>query len=74
MVTDAFEQGRLAFRHNHPMSACRYPVGSDLRAQWMAGWNTARNAAPGGDGSAHPGMMSDARRVGDLGRPAAHES
>ncbi len=46
MSMDAFEQGKQAFRHNHPMSACDYPVGSSLRAEWMAGWTASRNAAP----------------------------
>lgn len=47
MSMDAFEQGKQAFRHNHPMSACEYPVGSTLRAEWMAGWTASRNAEPG---------------------------
>ncbi|NDW06152.1 Rmf/CrpP family protein [Jiella pacifica] len=74
MTTDAREQGRLAFVNNHPMSSCEYPVGSDLRAEWMTGWQAAQNAAPKGDGASHPGMMADARRAATLGRPQAHES
>ncbi|MBO0906351.1 ribosome modulation factor [Jiella sonneratiae] len=73
MTTDAYAQGRMAFEHNHPMSSCQYPVGSDLRGKWMDGWHAARNAAPAGDG-AHSGMMADARRAASLGRPDAHES
>ena len=46
MIKDAFNQGRLAFQHNHPMSACEYPVGSSLRAEWMSGWTTASNSLP----------------------------
>jgi hypothetical protein len=46
MRTDARDQGRLAFDHNLPMSSCTYPVGSTLRAEWMEGWNAARNARP----------------------------
>ncbi|WP_185984963.1 Rmf/CrpP family protein [Aureimonas mangrovi] len=46
MTKDAFAQGKLAFEHNHPMSSCEYPVGSSLRAEWMAGWTEASNAKP----------------------------
>lgn len=46
MRTDARDQGRLAFDHNLPMSSCTYPAGSTLRAEWMEGWNSARNARP----------------------------
>lgn len=46
MAKDAFAQGKLAFEHNHPMSSCDYPVGSSLRAEWMAGWTEASNARP----------------------------
>lgn len=46
MANDAFSQGKLAFEHNHPMSSCDYPVGSSLRAEWMAGWTEANNARP----------------------------
>ena len=74
MTTDARQQGRLAFVNNHPMSSCRYPVGSDLRANWMAGWQAAQNAAPKGGGASHPGLMADARRAAGGDRPAAHES
>ena len=74
MSTDAYEQGRLAFQHNHPMSSCKYPVGSPLRAAWMDGWTTARNAAPGGASSDHPGMMADARRAARVGQPDVRES
>lgn len=74
MVTDATKQGRDAFQHNHPMSSCKYPVGSPLREQWMAGWHEAQNAAPRGAGVAHPGMMGDARRAAHLDKPSAHES
>lgn len=73
MITDARAQGRLAFANNHPMSSCHYPVGSDLRAEWMAGWQAAQNAAPRG-GNSHPGMMADARRASSLNQPQAHES
>ncbi len=47
MATDAFHQGKLAFQNNHPMSSCEYPVGSSLRAEWMAGWTESRNTDPG---------------------------
>ena len=73
MTTDARAQGRLAFANNHAMSSCQYPVGSDLRTQWMAGWQAAQNAAPQG-GASHSGLMADARRAGSLDRPHAHES
>ncbi|BDA82713.1 hypothetical protein Sa4125_02550 [Aureimonas sp. SA4125] len=46
MRTDARDQGHLAFTSNLPMSACGYPIGSTLRAEWMEGWNSARNARP----------------------------
>ena len=67
MVTDAYEQGRLAHRNNHPMSSCKYPAGSSLRAQWMDGWTQARNAAPKGE--PHAGMMADAGRARSVGQP-----
>lgn len=74
MSTDAFHQGELAFRNNFPMSSCEYPAGSSLRAAWMEGWTTARNAAPTGTGH-HAGMMKDARTATNLGRhDAPHES
>ena len=47
MAADAFHQGKLAFQNNHPMSSCEYPVGSSLRAEWMAGWTESRNTDPG---------------------------
>ncbi len=79
MITDAREQGQLAFRHNHPMSACDYPVGSPLRTDWMSGWTTARNAAPGSrhdekSTEKHPGMMGDGTEEQNLnqrGNPKA---
>ena len=74
MTTDAREQGRLAFANNHAMSSCQYPVGSDLRAEWMAGWQAAQNAAPKGLRASHPGLMADAHRASSLDRPQAHES
>jgi hypothetical protein len=46
MSKDAFAQGKLAFAHNQPMSACEYPISSSLRKEWMEGWTSARNAAP----------------------------
>ena len=56
------------------MSSCEYPAGSSLRAAWMEGWTTARNAAPTGTGQ-HAGMMKDARTATNLGRhDAPHES
>jgi len=64
MVTDAYQQGRLAFQNNHPMSACSYPVDSTLRAEWMRGWNEARNGDPAaGAPDDHPGMMGEARKA-----------
>lgn len=42
MSISAFEQGKLAYKANLPMSACDYPRGSDLRAQWLAGWTSLR--------------------------------
>ncbi|MBO0664101.1 hypothetical protein LQ948_15815 [Jiella sp. MQZ9-1] len=74
MITDAHQQGRLAFAKNHPMSACDYPQGSDLRAQWMDGWTEARNAAPQAGSAPRPGLMRDARRAGRIDHPTAHES
>lgn len=44
MIKDAYAQGKLAYGHNHPMSSCQYPVGSSMRAEWMAGWTQASNA------------------------------
>ena len=69
MAADAFHQGKLAFQNNHPMSACEYPVGSSLRAEWMAGWNESRNTEPGHfrsetadeRASASGGTLGDAR-------------
>ncbi|MBC8129005.1 MAG: hypothetical protein H7Y08_01635 [Rhizobiaceae bacterium] len=46
MSNDAGLQGKLAFDHNLPMSACNYPNGSTLREDWMKGWTQARNARP----------------------------
>ena len=61
--TGAFDQGKLAFQNNHPMSSCDFPVGSGIRQEWMSGWNEARNASPNGEGrqgvDPHPGMMGD---------------
>ena len=79
MITDAREQGQLAFRHNLAMSSCEYPVSSSLRADWMAGWTTARNAAPGGkkeetSKDKHPGMMGDGteeQNLNQTGNPKA---
>ncbi|HEX2017795.1 MAG TPA: Rmf/CrpP family protein [Aurantimonas sp.] len=73
MSTDAYEQGKLAFQHNHPMSSCEYPAGSTFRAAWMEGWTEARNAAPG-EGGERPGMMSDAKRATRVGQSDVHES
>lgn len=74
MITDAREQGQLAFRHNYPMSSCNYPISSSLRADWMAGWTAARNAAPGrktdqGPIEKHPGMMGDGTEEQNLNQP-----
>ncbi|MBB3997395.1 ribosome modulation factor [Aureimonas pseudogalii] len=49
MATDAFQQGRTAFAHNIPKSACEYPKGSTLRTQWMDGWTQGLNARPAHD-------------------------
>ncbi|MBB4003927.1 ribosome modulation factor [Aurantimonas endophytica] len=73
MSTDAYEQGKLAFQHNHPMSSCEYPKGSPLRQAWMDGWTEARNATPAGSGD-RPGMMADARRATRVGQSDVHES
>ncbi|KAB0678778.1 Rmf/CrpP family protein [Aureimonas leprariae] len=78
--TDAYEQGKLAFQNNHPMSSCEFPVGSTLREDWMNGWNGARNASPTGDGpqgDQHPGMMGDGTEEQNLnqkGNPSARIS
>ncbi|WAJ30535.1 Rmf/CrpP family protein [Antarcticirhabdus aurantiaca] len=74
MATDAFEQGKLAFAHNIPMSACEYPVSSSLRSDWMSGWTQARNASPS---TGHPGMMGDGTEEQNLnqrGNPEARIS
>ncbi|MFD2236735.1 Rmf/CrpP family protein [Aureimonas populi] len=63
MAKDAYAQGKLAYEHNHPMSSCEYPVGSSLRAEWMAGWTQASNTDP------KRGQVPAARREGT--RPAA---
>jgi hypothetical protein len=74
-MTDAYQQGRLAYQNNHPMSGCAYPVDSTLRAEWMRGWNEAHNAHPGsGSPGEHSGMMADSERVRNFGRPEAHET
>ena len=75
MPTNAFDQGKLAYRNNFSMSSCDYPTGSTLRDEWMKGWTQAR----GDDerkthGESSKGLMSDARRAKDLGRSSAHES
>ncbi|WP_152048077.1 Rmf/CrpP family protein [Aureimonas psammosilenae] len=81
--TSPFEQGKLAFKHNHPMSSCDFPVGSGVREEWMRGWTEARNASPVGDGqetqagNSHPGMMGDGTEEQNLnqkGDPSARIS
>ena len=64
MATDAYQQGKLAYQNNHPMSSCGYPVDSTLRADWMRGWNAAQNADPStGAPERHSGMMGEARKA-----------
>ncbi|MEX6505940.1 Rmf/CrpP family protein [Jiella sp. M17.18] len=67
MATDAYQQGKLAYQNNYPMSGCSYPVDSTLRAEWMRGWNEARNADPATGGSGErSGMMGDARKASHI--------
>ncbi|RFC64992.1 hypothetical protein DYI37_03760 [Fulvimarina endophytica] len=63
MSTSAFEQGKLAYRANLPMSACEYPQGSDFRTQWMAGWTHCQRTDEA-RGHAEPAsdMMADVAR------------
>lgn len=68
-MKDAFAQGKLAFEHNHAMSSCDYPVGSSLRAEWMAGWTQASNTRPQ-DGRNGGGQMP--RDTGDDREATAH--
>ncbi|EAU43352.1 hypothetical protein FP2506_10921 [Fulvimarina pelagi HTCC2506] len=60
MSTSAFDQGKLAYKANLPMSACEYPRGSKNRTEWMAGWTQLRR---NDEGKIHPepqaGMMTD---------------
>lgn len=76
MSKDAFAQGKLAFEHNLPMSSCDYPVGSSLRADWMAGWTEANNLSrkPSAASQTHVGMMGDGteeQNLNQAGNPAA---
>ncbi|MCB8840766.1 Rmf/CrpP family protein [Aurantimonas sp. VKM B-3413] len=75
MATDAYQQGKLAYQNNHPMSSCSYPVDSTLRADWMRGWNAAQNADPSAGAPSHrSGMMADARKASHVDEADVHES